>query len=56
MEGERGKEQEAYIQAYVRLPPEQVHQSRSKGLGDEMAKTFGEARMPETTEVSKIGG
>jgi hypothetical protein len=31
MEGEQREEQEAHIQAQVRPPPEQVHQSRSKG-------------------------
>jgi hypothetical protein len=39
MEGEQMEEQEAYIQAHIRLPPGQVHQSQSKGSGYEMAET-----------------
>jgi hypothetical protein len=38
MEVERMEEQEAYIQAHVRLPPKQVHQSRSKGSSYKVAE------------------
>jgi hypothetical protein len=56
MEGERGEKQEACIQAHVRLPPGQVHQSRSKGSGYEATKTPGEARTPRVAEASKTRG
>jgi hypothetical protein len=46
MEGEKGEEQEAYIQANIQLPHEQVHQSRSNGSGYAVAKTSGKAGKP----------
>jgi hypothetical protein len=53
MEGERWEEQEAYIQAHIQLPPGQVHQSLSKGLGYEAADTPDEARTSRAPEASK---
>jgi hypothetical protein len=52
MEAERGEEHKAYI----RLPPEQVHQSRSKASGYEAAKTFDKARKPRATEANETQG
>jgi hypothetical protein len=49
MKVERREEQGAH----VRLPPEQVHQSCSKGLGYEATKVPDKARMPRATEASK---
>jgi hypothetical protein len=53
MEGERREEQEAYIQAHIRLPPKKVHQSRSKGLSYEAAEIPDEARTLRATEANK---
>jgi hypothetical protein len=54
MEGEQRVEQEAYIQAHIQLPPGQVHQSRSKGLGCEVVETPDEAGTSGAPEASKI--
>jgi hypothetical protein len=56
MEGERGEEQQAYIQAHIRLPPGQVHQSQSKGLGFEAAETSDESRMLRAAKTNKTRG
>jgi hypothetical protein len=56
MEGEWREEQEDHIQAHVWLPPEQVHQSQSKGSGYEAAKVPDKARTPKATKASKTYG
>jgi hypothetical protein len=56
MEVERMEEQEAYIQAHVRLPPKQVYQSRSKGSSYKVAEILDEARTPRATEANKTQG
>jgi hypothetical protein len=53
MEGERREEQEDYIQAHVQLPPEQVHQSRSKGSSYEAVEIPDEVRMPRVTKAKE---
>jgi hypothetical protein len=53
MEGERREQQEAYIQAHVQLPPEQVHQNWSKGSSYEAAEIPDEARTPRVTEANE---
>jgi hypothetical protein len=53
MKSERKEEQEAYIQAHVGLPPEQVHQSRSKGSSYEAAEIPDEARTLRATEANE---
>jgi hypothetical protein len=47
MEGEQREEQEAHIQAHIRLPPKQLHQGRSEGSGYEASKIPGEANCLE---------
>jgi hypothetical protein len=52
MEDERREEQETRIQAYVRLPSKEVHQSRSEGSGYEAAEVADEAGSSGATKAS----
>jgi hypothetical protein len=53
MESERREEQEAYIQAHVGVPPEQVHQSQSEVSSYEVAEIPDEARTSRATEANE---